>query len=670
MRRPDCQTLRKLLARPLVPLVGVTAILAVVTTRAILTRTGGEVAVPLDDAFIHFQFARRFAELRPFEYSLGSPPTPGATSLAWPLALAPFYLVGFRGLGLVWVAWTLGWVSLALLAYDTWKAAEGLLSREAALAAAAMVLCFGGNIWFAASGMEVVPLAWLLIRTARRCAEWRERSGRATHRELLELVALALVTPAMRPEGAIAAALALGTLSLSPRGRSRAWAALPLLGPLLPGVVNWLCTGEWTTTTATAKWLLLSPYPALIVPTITYHLDLLFHTLLAGEIWSSVFLPRGGKVLAWLTLPALLTTGLLRGRAWRALAIVAVGLGILIPTTYESFLVNRLRYLWPFAAAWFLGLASLADGTGALLALLRPRLVSVRGLVAGAFVGLLLTEVDQSIDDLAVSADAIRQQQVSLALWARQELPPDARLGVNDAGAIAYLSGRQTFDVVGLTTAGEAQYWAAGAGSRFEHYEKLDRSQLPTHFLVYDEWFAVNPILGEYLTGRSVLDATILGGVTKNAYVARYQALGSAELPNPGQPHGKLVDRLDVSDLEDEQSHRYEIFWGTKVDNLVWNLEDQAADGGRGNRSLDRFELDCRGGGLLAARVVVEEPLLLTVRVAGRSAGTLRAEPGYPWQDAWLPLPLDLADGRVPIEVEAPDTKVFAGLHYWSFGRR
>ena len=35
---------------------------------------------------------------------------------------------------------------------------------------------------------------------------------------------------------------------------------------------------------------------------------------------------------------------------------------------------------------------------------------------------------------------------------------------------------------VGLTTAGEAKHWVAGAGSRFEHYERLDPQQLPTHW--------------------------------------------------------------------------------------------------------------------------------------------------------------------------------------------
>ncbi len=38
--------------------------LAVITSRAVLRTTGGVPAVPLDDAFIHFQYARSFWEGR------------------------------------------------------------------------------------------------------------------------------------------------------------------------------------------------------------------------------------------------------------------------------------------------------------------------------------------------------------------------------------------------------------------------------------------------------------------------------------------------------------------------------------------------------------------------------------------------------------------------------
>src|SRR5947207_13746203 len=95
-----------------------TAVLAFMTTSRVIDRAHG-LAVPLDDAYIHFQYARSFASGHPFRYTPGAIPTPGATSLLWPFVLSPFYLLGFRGDRIIWAAWFIGWALLALLAYET-----------------------------------------------------------------------------------------------------------------------------------------------------------------------------------------------------------------------------------------------------------------------------------------------------------------------------------------------------------------------------------------------------------------------------------------------------------------------------------------------------------------------------------------------------------------------
>jgi hypothetical protein len=152
------------------------------------------------------------------------------------------------------------------------------------------------------------------------------------------------------------------------------------------------------------------------------------------------------------------------------------------------------------------------------------------------FAGVLIiaapaSQLPETFEDLARSASAIHDQQVSLALWARDNTPKEARLGVNDAGALAFYSERPTFDVVGLTTKGESRHWVEGPGSRFEHYEHLPRALLPSHWIVYPEWFAIPPLLGEHLTSRTV-NATILGGHTMSAHLMDASALGSGNLPD------------------------------------------------------------------------------------------------------------------------------------------
>ncbi len=651
------------------PIALFTALLATIATRAVLEKTGGVPAVPLDDTYIHFQYARSFASFHPFVYSPGAAPTPGATSLLWPVLLAPFWAIGLRGSWLVWPAWVLGWASLGLLAYETGRAAERILPRELGWAASAMVLAFGGYTWFAGSGMEVVPFAWLLMRSARRAAEWAEAGPEASPTRR-ELGVLALLTTAMRPEGFIASLLIAVVWAVRPRGRARSWALIPLLTPALPPLVNWVATGQATSTTAQVKWLPASPYQSgmRLVESVFHNVQVLFGTLLDGQIWSSIFLPSGGAPVAWLALPAIAWAGFRRRTGWRAAALLAVGLGMLIPTTYDSFLWNRLRYLWPFASAWFVGLAAIADAIGAALARFRPELGTSRLLIAGAFVGALSGHLSYSIDDLATSSDAVRRQQADLGHFAHDTLPATAEIGVNDTGAIAYFSERRIFDVVGLTTAGEARYWAAGAGSRFEHYERMDPKRRPTHFIVYPEWLALSPLLGALVTERYVPDASILGGTTMAAHEASWAALGSGAAPENAK-HGELLDELDVADLESEAPHEYQLFWATQVDNIIHESLDGRVDGARSRRTLDRFQLELAPGATLIGRFGSDEILTLTLRARDRGLGSMALD-GSEWVECALELPRDLARGRYWVDVEPPAGKTFVSLHYWVFAPR
>jgi hypothetical protein len=648
--------------------------LAITTTRAVLEKTHGP-AVPLDDTYIHFQYARALASGHPFRYTDGATPTPGATSLLWPMILAPFYALGLHGARLIWAAWGIGWISLGLLAWETRRLAMGLVRASVAAAAAAMVLAFGGFTWFAASGMEVVPLALLLTRTARRAAEWvemrsgtssaGERQGGPSYRELLLLSALC---PLMRPEGVLGSALVAAALLVRSDGH-RARAVPAFLSPLIPPLVCWLFTGQALTSTALAKWLPLNPYfqDGRLLPAIVANAQILFGILLDGELWTSVFLPSGGRVVAWIALLAPAAAGLLRGHAWRGAAVVVFAVGMLIPTTYETFLVNRVRYIWPFAPAWIVGLACLAELAGGVIERGVARLGRFGSvappLMAAGIVALFLSRLSPSMEDLATSSEAVTLQQVSLGKWAA-ELPETALLGVNDTGAIAYFSRRKTFDVVGLTTAGEAKYWSAGAGSRFEHYEGLPPASRPTHFIVYPEWMAVDPVLGKPLTWRTV-HHTILGGSTMAAYTARYDLLGSGEAPrDPAISARVLVDALDVADLESERAHAYRILDATKAGDVVVETSEYA-DGARKDRHLDVFRLRLAAGGLLVARLGAAVRTRVAFHAGDKRLLQVELDGGLV-SEAVVTVS-GVADGVHAVRVVADGGGAFDSLHYWSY---
>jgi hypothetical protein len=635
---------------------------AALAIHGVLRATGGIPAVPLDDSYIHFQFARSFAEGHPFVYSPGTAPVAGATSLLWPLLLALPQLCGVAGTALIPWAWAFGFVALGLLGYESARAAERVTSPRIAWLAGMLVLSFSANTWFAASGMEVVPLAWLLTRCARRAAEWLEGDGRRPW----ELFLLAAVAPAMRPEGVLGTALIALAFAARERGRRRLLGVLALGFSALPPVVYLAFTGQATQTTTLVKWLPFSPYlttPALLAQVYS-NVQLFWVTLLDGQLWSAAYLPEHSRFIAWLALPSLIFAGQARRANARAGLLVLLGLGILLPTTYDSFLWNRLRYLWPFAAPWLIGLVALSDQLGEIAALWRPALGALRYLLVAGCGLLLCSKFPFALDDLALSSSAISSQHVELGTWAKQALDRAAPIGVNDTGAIAYFSGHPVFDIVGLTTVGEARYWSAGAGSRFEHYERLPRAALPRYFIVYPEWFAIPQLLGECLQERTV-HATILGGQTMLACVADYALLGSGEQPgNPEFWRRVPLDSLDVADLESEAEHHYALLPATQMDDIVVT-NGIAVDGARRNRQRDSFRLELSPGARLVARLGADAPLSVSVRAGGRLLDSWTvSRPAF--DEHALTLPHDLARGPAQIEVRAQNGS-FSAAHYWVY---
>src|SRR6266550_2727870 len=70
-----------------------------------LVQTGGEWSAPLDDVFIHFDYARATALGHPFEWTVGNGYSSGNTSLTYPFVPALGWLAGFTGRSLMkWAA--------------------------------------------------------------------------------------------------------------------------------------------------------------------------------------------------------------------------------------------------------------------------------------------------------------------------------------------------------------------------------------------------------------------------------------------------------------------------------------------------------------------------------------------------------------------------------------
>jgi hypothetical protein len=284
---------------------------------------------------------------------------------------------------------------------------------------------------------------------------------------------------------------------------------------------------------------------------------------------------------------------------------------------------------------------------------------------------MFATKIEWSLEDVAQSASGIDRQQVALGRWAKTSLPADARIGVNDTGAIAYFGEKRTFDVVGLTSEGEARYWVAGVGSRFEHYEQLHATapaKLPTHFIVYPEWMGMDTVLGDRLHEATVTDATILGGQTMRAYEADWSKLGSGEAPWT-HADGPVIDVVDVADLESEASHAYELLGAHEGEQVAHEgmTPDGAeiVDGGRTRRTVERFVAHLRPGAAARCIVRLEGPAETRVHVlaGGEPIAELDVEELDDWQERAFDVPQSVAGERTSIELR------FSGgvttFHYW-----
>jgi hypothetical protein len=648
------------------------------TVGAVLAKVG-HAGATLDDAYIHFQYARAIATGHPLRFQAGAPITSGATSMLWPALLAPFWALGLRDEAIVWAAWAMSFAALGGLAWEASALTSRLAGRTAAVGAGAMTVAFGGFIWCAASGMEVVPFAWAIARASRRASEWSEAGLEArSSRRVAELVALAWIAALFRPEGAVTALFVAATLAVFPRdpgwrGRSPclAAAAVVIVTPLL----LWALTGSARSNTAIVKLLPGNPYYSgrVLFATVEGYARLLVGTLLNGDEHAAEFLPHGGAPMAMAGLAAVGVLGGRTGLRWRASGVLLMALTMFAPCFYYTFLWNRLRYLWPFATGWIIGVACLARLAGDAAGAIRPRWRVITGLLCGGVVGLFVAKLDWVIEDVAQSASGIDRQQVALGRWAKDTLSPTARIGVNDTGAIAYFGERATFDVVGLTSEAEGSYWVAGAGSRLEHYERLhatEPSRLPTHFIVYPQWMGIDAVLGQPLHEATVTDATILGGTTMRAYVADWSELGSGEKPWTPIGNGEIVDTLDVADLESEESHDYQLLGAREGEEVAHEgISPEGAtvvDGGRTRRTVERFNAYLPQGVALRGIVRVDGRAGTRVNVVanGRPVGVFELGDDEDWMERSFDIPPGSGRGPSNLELRAEGAAITT-FHYW-----
>ncbi len=478
-------------ARLVLLLFGVLACAAY--TAAELRALGEGPGFPLDDGWIHLQFARNLAAGRGLAYTPGGEPVAGSTAPLWSALLALAFLLPGNPVGWVKVLGAVAYLGGGLAASAL--AAELGAGRGLARLAGWLTLATGWLVWGALSGLEIPLFVLLTLVGMRLHARERRRPGRAP----LALPVLALATLA-RPEGALLLALAVADRVLRferhPAGglalRLRADRALAagLLGAavvLLPVALFHLAvSGSVLPTTFAAKasgvhrWLPEGRYLYAV-------LGILFRPqpvalLLAGAGALTLVERLGGRRDAGL-LPAL----------W--LAALPLAYGLINPPGGALLAGNFGRYFFPLlpvvAVLGVLGTGRAVESVGPWLRLGRRRLA---WRPAAAVLVLLPTIVHlaQGSGRYVQNVANVRDSDVAMARWLAPRLAPEAVLAVNDIGALQYLLPNRLLDLAGIVDPQVPRYIRAAraAGAPWQDgVRRFLEERRPDYLVIFPEWF-------------------------------------------------------------------------------------------------------------------------------------------------------------------------------------
>lgn len=639
--------------------------------RYMLFQTGGEWSAPLDDVFIHFDYARATARGYPFQWVEGNGYSSGNTSLSYPLVLGFGYWVGFRKMEIMWWAAIVAVASVIGFLIASARLTEPL-GRWAKYLLPPAVLSLGALNWSLWSGMENAwhlgvwgAMLWAILRLRDRCLG--DADERSVHRWAWLAGVLGALLVATRPESTVCVAAFGIWAAVFWWGEAGLRGALGLMvrvgAPgvfviLLQALANRYFTGEWSANGAIVKLALNNPYMPAEAKWDQYKFLLGYVILRNTQHHFSSALPFGWLVPLVAVVPLFV-------RSLRPMAIVlwvqVIGWLCIVSLNGQVRWQNE-RYTMA-AVAWLLllagmGLAGLVRSFGETR---RARIfwaarAGVAVAIAAVYWLFQLPNMRDQIWFFGRASRNIRDQHITAGRFLA-ELEP-ARILVGDAGALLYASDRPGLDIIGLGGYHDYPFARAnvhGLGATVELIERMPPEERPDWMAIYPSWWGDLPILfGRAAWGFRVEGNVICGGAEKVLYRADWSALERSGRPRSLRPDERVHDELDVADLVSERAHDY-VFPRPSMGFIQLRvLADPDApreglfDAGRiipnGQIEHARLRMPTLGGRLIARSAATTESVVDVV-VDGRRLGALVIEPEA---DGWLEASLDLPPGLPP----------------------
>lgn len=440
---------------------------------------------PLDDAWIHLQFAKNLGHGYGFSYNPGIP-VAGSTAPLWTLVLA---IPAALRIDPIVSAKVIGLLLTIVTALVTGEVARWLSGSRAAGLYTALVLALSPRMtWGSLSGMEVGLYAALSVGTLLAYLRALE-SGRPWWGLLAGLAGAA------RPETFIVfPILAFDWTVRSLRGRLPGSRWLTYLQPFGLFAIaaaafvglNYSTSGHPLPLTFYAKTYGMGTVPSMLegrwhdaLNDMRWYPFEFLYQLLAWCEKEFPDLALGALVGAFVLVGFTGSTAPRRSGAYLLLAVLIASpmlKGLVAPE--PPLMVHEGRYLFHLLAI-FVVVAVI--GVFELRRFVRPGWVMpLFMVVAVARLGLALFD---GAADYAAKVKNINDLQIATARWLQKTTTPDARIATNDIGAIAYFSGRFIIDTEGLVTP-EAIH-----PKRMRRFVPFLESERPDLLVIFPEWY-------------------------------------------------------------------------------------------------------------------------------------------------------------------------------------
>ena len=462
----------------------------------------GPAGFPIDDGWIHAQFARNLASGHGMAFNAGEAST-GTTSPLWTWLLAVPMALGVSAIPAAKILGTSLAAFAAVMAFEVTRTISR--SMTAGIVAGLAAALSPRLIWGAVSGMEVPLYSALVCATllvfvrtqGRRGWDWGMLAGLATlaRPETGVLFPILFAASFLRPRAladptdATVVVEVIGNRARQ-EGRPLPLAVLVFGGIVGAGIVlNLYISGRPLPATFYAK----AEGSGLIDAIATFDGAAIWRTSVARPLDTLNQVVRYAAeqslVLFLFALPGFLhLAGVmrrLRGEpAVRSAAIVVPAFFLVAPLVMGAFapvsplLMQEGRYVAHLLIVFFV-----VSATGAAVLARHSRYPSVVWAFAFLAIVRLASQDVAFASRYALQVDNINRMHVAVGRWVESHTAPDAIVATNDIGAVAFFSNRRILDLEGLTTPAVLPF-------------KAERRQLdyvmnarPDLLIVFDEWY-------------------------------------------------------------------------------------------------------------------------------------------------------------------------------------